>query len=310
MSLADLRDAFRGYVARVRAFVYRLLDTVPPLRRTVDELVRVEVIDRCMIIAAQGLLALIPLLVVMAAFLPHVVTGFSIDRFGELTGMGPSGSDVVEETVDVDDVRTHTGIIGILITLFSATSFARAFERLYERVWQLDHIGGVAGTRRCFLWLIGWLVAVQVVNLIGFAIDQGPGFGLMVVVTHATLGTLVWLWTMRALLFGRVPWRTLFATALLTALLSAAYGSASSAVMPRYVSGNVDQFGSLGLILAIATWLIGFAAVVVVSAVVGRVLAEDPWARGLMRKARAAGEQLGRRTGRRGDPETSGGSAD
>ena len=144
------------------------------------------------------------------------------------------------------------------------------------------------------------------VNLIGFAIDQGPGFGLRVVVTHATLGTLVWLWTMRALLFGRVAWRTLFATALLTALLTAAYGSASSAVMPRYVSGNVNQFGSLGLILAVATWLIGFAAVVVVSAVVGRVLAEDSWTTGLVREARAAGEQLRRRTDRGGDPETSG----
>ncbi len=305
MGLADVRDAVRRLIARVRDFVYRLLDTVPPLRRTVDELVRIEIIDRCMIIAAQGLLALIPMLVILAAFLPHAVTEFSIDRFGELTGMGQSGSAVAEDTVDVTDVRTHTGVIGILITLFSATSFARAFERLYERVWQLDHIGGVVGTRRCFLWLIGWIVATQVVNLLGFAIDQGPGFGLMVVVTHATLGTLVWLWTMRALLFGRVPWRTLFVGAFLTALLVAAYGSASGAVMPRYVSGNVDQFGSLGLILAIATWLIGFAAVVVGSAIVGRVLAEDPWARGLMRKARAAGEHVRQRAGRRADPRTS-----
>ncbi len=310
MSLADVRDAVRRYVARVRAFVYRLLDTVPPLRRTVDELVRIEVIDRCMIIAAQGLLALIPMLVVLAAFLPHVVTEFSLDRFTEVTGMGQSGSDAMEETVDVDDVRTHTGVIGILITLFSATSFARAFERLYERVWQLDHIGGLVGTRRCFLWLIGWLVAVQAVNLLAFAIDQAPGPGLLVVAVHATLGTLVWLLTMRALLFGRVSWRSQLAAAFLTAMLTAAYGSASSAVMPRYVSGNVDQFGSLGLILAIATWLIGFAAVVVVSAIIGRVLAEDPWANGLVRKARRVGERLRHRTGREDHLGTSGRAVD
>ena len=53
-----------------------------------------------MIIAAQGLLALIPaMLVVLAAFLPHVVTEFSLDRFSEVTGMGNSGSEVMEDTV-------------------------------------------------------------------------------------------------------------------------------------------------------------------------------------------------------------------
>jgi membrane protein len=56
----DVLDAARRLSAWVRAMVYRVLDVVPPLRRTVDELIRVEIVDRCMVVAAQALFALIP----------------------------------------------------------------------------------------------------------------------------------------------------------------------------------------------------------------------------------------------------------
>ena len=49
-----------------------LVDRIPILGRLISEFVRIEFIDRCMLIAAQGLLALIPMLVVLAAFLPHL----------------------------------------------------------------------------------------------------------------------------------------------------------------------------------------------------------------------------------------------
>ena len=49
--------------------------------------------------------------------------------------------------------------------------------------------------------------------------------------------------------------------------------------MPAYVDANADQFGTLGIILAISTWLIGFAAVMVAAALVGRVVSEDPTVR-------------------------------
>ena len=58
-------------------------------------------------------------------------------------------------------MRAQTGIAGLLITLFSASSFARAIQRMYERVWEQPHVGGVVGLRRCLGWLIGWLVTLQ-----------------------------------------------------------------------------------------------------------------------------------------------------
>ena len=35
---------------------------------------------------------------------------------------------------------------------------------MYERVWEQPHIGGVSGRPRCLLWLIGWLVTLQIIG--------------------------------------------------------------------------------------------------------------------------------------------------
>src|SRR3954469_15557391 len=145
MRVADLRAAFRRVVARARALAYRILDTVPPVRRTVDELVRVEVVDRSMVIGAQALFALVPLLIVIAAFLPDEAISLGLERFQDVTGIGAGGREAVEHGVeevnagagvDTETVRTTTGVVGVLITLFSASSFAKAVQRMYERVWE------------------------------------------------------------------------------------------------------------------------------------------------------------------------------
>src|SRR6187551_3805403 len=104
-----------------------LIDRIPILGRLVSEFLRIEFIDRCMLIAAQGLLALIPMLVVLAAFLPDL-TSEAIGSFTNAAGIGTSGEGQVQRQVSPEEVRAQTGLIGIAITIFSATSFARAIQ--------------------------------------------------------------------------------------------------------------------------------------------------------------------------------------
>ncbi|MEI5675689.1 MULTISPECIES: hypothetical protein [unclassified Nocardioides] len=266
----------------------RVLDTVPPVRKVVAELVRVEFIDRSMVVAAQGLLALVPLVVVLAAFLPQEVTALGIDRFESVTGVGEASADLVTDQVagtaaglDASAVRTQTGLLGLALTLLSASSFARAVQRMYERVWGRSHVGGFRGRRLCLGWLLGWLLAMQGLSVVGWLDDRVGGVALdpLWLVLRAALATVLWWWTLHLLLFGRVPWRPLLVPALVTGAAVVAYAAGSTVVMPRYATSSAQQFGTFGLVLAVATWLVGFAGVLVVSAVVGRVLVEDAWVR-------------------------------
>ncbi|RYP85039.1 hypothetical protein EKO23_13705 [Nocardioides guangzhouensis] len=277
-----------GWLDRGRAWGYRVLDTVPPVRRTVDALARIEVVDRSMAIGAQALLALVPMLVILGAFFPDA-TDAALERFATVTGLGSGGEEVVKETadesgyaaaaagVDVEQVRATTGVIGILIVVFSATSFSRAVQRMYEKAWEQPAIGGVAARRRCLLWLFGWLVASQTLTFVGWLDDRAselvlePAFFAL----RCVFLTLIWWWSVWYLLFGRVGWTRLFFPSALTGVVLGIYTSASSLVMPRYVVTSANQFGALGVVLAVATWLVGAAGVVVVTSVVGRAVSED-----------------------------------
>ena len=254
-----------------------IVDRIPILGRLFRDFVRIEFIDRCMLIAAQGLLALVPMLVVLASFFPHLI-GDAIHSFAASTGVGSSGETLIESDVTTDQVRAQTGIAGLLITLFSASSFARAIQRMYERVWEQPHIGGVVGLRRCLGWLIGWLVTLQLAaglrTLLLGADNLAAGTARLVF--HMVALSLIWWATSWLLLFGRLGWRRLALGALLTGVLGVLYSRASTVVMPPYVQANADQFGTLGVILAISTWLIGFAGIMVASALVGRIVSEDP----------------------------------
>jgi len=276
-----------------------LVDRVPILGRLVNEFVRIEFIDRCMLIAAQGLLALIPMLVVLAAFVPRL-TDVGIDQFSSVTGLGGTGGDEVNADVDISQVRAQTGIAGLLITFFSATSFGRAVQRMYERIWDQPHIGGISGTRRCFVWLIGWLLTLQLVAVLFRLIDpDGLVLGGFRLTLQMALASAVWLVSCRLLLFGRVSWWMLTLGAALTGVLVTLYSQGSRLFMPAYVNANADQFGTLGVILSISTWLIGFAGILVVSALVGRIVSEDPTVNRVVSSAAAVAEEVWRRRPRR-----------
>jgi membrane protein len=264
----------RAGVSRLIEFVQWLLGTVPLVRSIITGLVRIELIDRSMAIAAQAMLALVPMLVVLAAFLPAEFTGLALDRFRELTGLSQAGEQIVEANVDAEQVRAQTGAIGLLITLFSATSFARAVQRMYEKVWEQRHIGGLVGIRRSSLWLVGWLLTLQTLSAIGLVLKQ-VDVGVLRFVLQGAGASLMWWWTSRVLLFGRVPWWTLLVGALLTGYSLVIYSWGSGLVMPAYVASSAAAFGTLGLILAVTTWLVGFAGLLVVASVVGRAVVED-----------------------------------
>jgi hypothetical protein len=71
----------------------------------------------------------------------------------------------------------------------------------------------------------------------------------------------------------------LWVTAVLTGVAATLVAAGSRVVMPHYTASSAKQFGSFGLVLAVAAWLVIFAEVIVVSAVIGRVLSEDTWTR-------------------------------
>ncbi len=264
--------------ARGVLWVEHLMDRVPVARRTVTELARVELINRAMILAAQALLALTPLLIVLSAFLPKSLSAGMVARLQLAVGMAGSGTASLREVLAAPEqqVRTQAGVIGLLVALASAVSFARALQGVYEKVWEQPRATGLTARRRCFLWLVGWLAYVVLVATTARALGMGASWAPGRLVAQSVVGLALWTWTAHTLLLGRVRWSMLWVGGVLTAVGATVISEASRVVMPRYIASNVAQFGPMGLVFALASWLIVFGSMVVVSAVVGRVIVEDP----------------------------------
>lgn len=275
--------ALRARVDALRGRVDDLVGHVPLLQNLIREFLRIEFLDRCMLIAAQALLAMVPMLVVIAAFLPEL-TASALQQVSEVTGVGNEAVRQVTGEVDLDRVRSETGLIGLTITIVSATSFGRAVQRVFERVWEQHHIGGLRGAGRCLFWVVLWLACLGAVNAI---VNQLTDPGDLLRPLIQMLGAVAaWWGSGWVLLFGRVRWRVLLPGALLTGIVQVIYGVGSAWLMPAYVESNAEQFGTLGVILSLSTWLIGFAGIVVGGALLGRLLVEDPVIARLVRQGR------------------------
>jgi uncharacterized BrkB/YihY/UPF0761 family membrane protein len=275
-----------GRAVRLRLWTVRLVararalgDRLPGAHRLLAELSRVEVIDRSLAVGAQALLALLPLLVVVAAYTPTSFGSTVVVQMRDAMGLS---DDVIGPLRDVvlphGQVRSNTGAIGLVVTIVSATSFSRALQRMYARVYDLKRTRRSGAVRSSVVWLFGWLAYLEAVYLLGRSLHDAPGSPVLPALVTLVAQVGIWWWTARLLLLWRVPWSQLLPGALLTTAGMEALFRGSALVMPRFARSSVEQFGSVGVVLAAASWLVAFGGVLVVTTVLGRLLAEQsPW---------------------------------
>lgn len=246
---------------------------VPGVRRALSELARVELIDRSLALGAQMLLAIIPLLMVVGAFLPSSWGADLVAQVRDTIGVRDEAMEPLREAaLSEQSMQAETGVFSLVVALASATSFSRAMQRMYARVWDLPTFRGVRAIQGSVLWLLGWLALLQVTAVLVRSVTGVPLTGLLRVVIELMAYTLLWWWTAHLLLGGRVAWRRLLPGALLTSVCVVTLAQLSSLFMPRFAHANLDQFGPLGVVFSIASWLVLFGGLLVVATVVGRLL--------------------------------------
>jgi len=239
------------------------------VRACLDRLVRIQFVDRAIALGSLAFTAMVPLLVIVGAYAPgnDGIADALIDRF-HLSG------DTAELMEDVftqpDSGRGAISAVGVLLLVGSALSFTRGLQRLYELAWRLD-ARGWKGTVAGLKWLaIAAVWAGVVTSARTWALDHtGPVLSLAIAIATSTV---LWLLTPFVLLDGRVPWRRLLPTALLTAIAMLAYSVGSVIYMPDAIAESADRYGSIGIAISLVSWLVGIGFALVGCAAVGAVL--------------------------------------
>jgi membrane protein len=262
---------------KLEALVESGLDWVRPtlLWRIWERMLENEFVERSIALAAKAFISLLPMLLIFAAISPTrvreamtrtLVTHFGIDGASLVLVRGAFQSPT--------KVWNGTGFAGLILILFFATSFTNTMARMYMRAWRLAPRRG--GKRK--LWGLAWLAVFAAYGGLLGALRvhlTGPVGTPLFYVLSLVGSVFLWWATAWAMLGRRIRWRPLLPTAVLTGAGLSAYAVTSSIWMPRVLASHVAQFGFFGLSLALVTWFVGAAFVLVVSACVAPVLAED-----------------------------------
>ncbi|MGW0596265.1 YhjD/YihY/BrkB family envelope integrity protein [Streptomyces sp. NPDC002776] len=264
------------WTVRIQRLRDRAEERFPVLTEVTNRLLSANLLDAGTRLAAQAFLASVPLLFAVAAFTPTGVReqlGESLRAMFGLNGRAELELDqVLGGSVD-ETARETGGVVGLLVALVSATSFSRVMARVCERAWQLPR----ASTRiAAWRWVV-WLLALVLFVLLQGPIRSGFGVGLWLGVPLLFLAsTGVWLWTQRLLLAGRVDWLPLLPGAILTAASTTALALTARLYVPNALDRSLAEYGSLGLVLTLLSWLIVVCAAATFSVTIGAVLAEEP----------------------------------
>ncbi|MEE1815611.1 YhjD/YihY/BrkB family envelope integrity protein [Streptomyces sp. SP18ES09] len=248
----------------------------PVITELTARLVSGNLLDSATRLAAQAFLAAVPLLFALAAFAPSGVRDQMLESLRTVFGLRGSSDEQLRQVLQgsaAPGVRETSGAVGALVALVSATSFSRAMARVCERAWRLPK----AGTRiAAWRWAV-WLLALVLVVLLQAPLRDGFGAGAWLgLPLYFLVSTGVWLWTQHLLLAKRIRWLPLLPGALLAGTATTVLSVTAGLYMPGALNRALAEYGSLGLVLTLLSWLIAVCAALTFAVTIGAVLAQEP----------------------------------
>jgi membrane protein len=280
-----------GLVRRLVGWVLRTFATL------LERLASVGFVYSGVVLAAQTLMALLPLVIVLLAVLPTWVGVGLRQNLRAKVGITGETDDALSHLIASRNNLQGLSLLSIVIVFASATSFTRALQRVYELSWGLPRLG-LRGSLRGLVSLVALSSYIGVLGLTLHYVGGGVPGNTLKIALGAVGAVGLWWWTPYVLLMGRVRLRALLPGGLLTGAAMVVLGRVSTVVVPRAVRTNEHQFGTIGVIFAVQSWLVVVSCTIVAAAVIGAVAAQTGGPIGALARGSADPEGWRRSPGR------------
>ena len=224
----------------------------------VKELKAVDVVEWTTVFGAELLWSVLPLLILLSSLASTRID----DDLSRHIGLNHHGAHIVEGMFRNTPSHAIVPIVtGVLIAFVGTVAVVGSIQVLYERAFEQEQRGRRDLPRR-IVWVVVMIAALVAQAIITGPVRQAVGPYVQDVAKFVEATLFFW-WTMHFLLAGRVPWRSLLRTAIVTALLWLGIALFSSLYFSSTVISDQKQFGTIGVVFSLLTWfiLIGFAFV-------------------------------------------------
>jgi membrane protein len=239
---------------------------------TARRFIAIDGYDRALALAAKAFVAVVPLVLVLAAWAPAgarqragaaLVAGMGLD--------GATATAVRQLVARPPDASEPVTVVGLVLIVFSVLGFARSLQRTFEAAWELPR----SGLRGYGPGLLGAAVFIGELVALVFLAEAVRSFSVNVVVVaivRAAVGALAWWPVQRLLVDGRVPWRELLPGAIVTGVGQAVVMAFASLTLRPVLIDQAQRFGVIGVAFALVTALTVFGVLLVLGAVLGPVV--------------------------------------
>lgn len=231
----------------------------------------IVIIDKAMLMAAVSFVSFVPMLIVLAAVVP-------LSQIHNFTG-------TLQQAMALDDnaaralrtlfapagrVAGATTVGGLVIVIVSGYAFVANLQQTYELIWGRRRARRIHSFVRRWTWLGGFLGFGLVLALINKAIDGTDAPSQAVVnLVGFVLACVFFTWSLHVLLGGRVRWIHLVPGGVATAIGQTGLRLFSMFVFSPMVVSNSDEYGPIGIVFVLMSWLVGACVVLVGGPIVG-----------------------------------------
>jgi uncharacterized BrkB/YihY/UPF0761 family membrane protein len=239
--------------------------------RALRDIRSLELFDRAMTLAAQAFTSILPILIV-AGSLRGSLNPEADALFAQSLNLDDQTAELVAESMPQQTGGvTVAQVVGALLLIIAATSFARALERCFRRIWGTPKVS----IRFAWRWVAAIVAIVIGIVLVALTRNVVRGTGAMEVLRFIA-ESVIWgaLWWIASWV---VINRSVSLRALLPGSVLAGVGFAGAAVigrvyLPGALASSADQFGVLGLAFSYIGWLFVLMAIFLIAAAIGRVI--------------------------------------
>ena len=248
-ALAAARGRFEGSLAQ--SFLARLK--------------ALDFADQAMLFGGGLLVSLLPFVILLSAFASQ-----RVDDDISL-GLDRPAAGIVDHLFTTSpatlNAATATSLIFLIAGMLAVTS---SLQQIYEKVFRQDH-RGIRDLGRLLTWIVVLCAAMVAESLGERPVSSAAAGGwLAPLVTVAIMTPFFW-WTMHFLLAGRVAWRTLLPSAVMTGVFYGGLGVFSKFYFSGTIISDSKTYGTIGAIFGLMTWFIAIGAVIILGAVAGAV---------------------------------------
>ncbi len=223
--------------------------------------------NQAMLFGAGLLVSLLPFVILLSAFASQRVD----DDISLRLDLDRRAAGIMDHLFTSSPASLNAATATSLVFLIAGTlAVASSLQQIYEKVFRQDH-RGMRDLYRLLTWMVGLCLTVVLESLAGKPVSNvSAGGWLAPLITVAIMTPFFW-WTMHILLAGRVPWRKLLPSAIVTGVFFGGLGVFSRFYFSEAIISDSKTYGTIGAVFAIMTWLIAIGAVIILGAVAGAV---------------------------------------